>query len=110
MSCPWARPFSEALRWGVEVFHALKTALKKHGYSTAVGDEGGFAPVAVQQRSHPDRSRSHRCRSPVKDIAARARLHRIVKPAAAMARNDLDGFFVGLATGGEATSSPTAVE
>jgi enolase len=36
--------FSVALRWGVEVFHALKTALKKHGYSTAVGDEGGFAP------------------------------------------------------------------
>jgi enolase 1/2/3 len=36
--------FSEALRWGVEVFHALKSALKKHGYSTAVGDEGGFAP------------------------------------------------------------------
>ncbi len=39
-----APSFSEALRWGVEVFHALKTALKKHGYSTAVGDEGGFAP------------------------------------------------------------------
>jgi enolase 1/2/3 len=39
-----ALSFSEALRWGVEVFHALKTALKKHGYSTAVGDEGGFAP------------------------------------------------------------------
>jgi len=36
--------FSEGLRWGVEVFHALKTVLKKHGYSTAVGDEGGFAP------------------------------------------------------------------
>jgi enolase len=36
--------FSEGLRWGVEVFHALKSALKKHGYSTAVGDEGGFAP------------------------------------------------------------------
>ncbi len=36
--------FSEALRWGVEVFHSLKAALKKHGYSTAVGDEGGFAP------------------------------------------------------------------
>jgi len=36
--------FSEGLRWGVEVFHALKTALNKHGYSTAVGDEGGFAP------------------------------------------------------------------
>jgi enolase 1/2/3 len=36
--------FSEALRWGVEIFHALKSALKKHGYSTSVGDEGGFAP------------------------------------------------------------------
>ena len=40
----WAGSFSEGLRWGVEVFHALKSALKKHGYSTAVGDEGGFAP------------------------------------------------------------------
>jgi enolase len=39
-----APKFSEALRWGVEIFHFLKTALKKHGYSTAVGDEGGFAP------------------------------------------------------------------
>src|SRR5690349_22236912 len=39
-----APSFSEALHWGVEVFHALKAALKKHGYSTAVGDEGGFAP------------------------------------------------------------------
>ena len=39
-----APSFSEGLRWGVEVFHALKAALKKHGYSTAVGDEGGFAP------------------------------------------------------------------
>src|SRR6202166_1216844 len=36
--------FSEALRWGVEIFYALKAALKKRGYSTAVGDEGGFAP------------------------------------------------------------------
>src|ERR1700730_14280855 len=39
-----APSFSEALRWGVEVFHSLKSALKKRGYSTAVGDEGGFAP------------------------------------------------------------------
>jgi len=36
--------FHEALRWGVEVFHNLKAVLKKNGYSTAVGDEGGFAP------------------------------------------------------------------
>ncbi len=39
-----ANSFSEALRWGVEVFHKLKTVLKKKGYSTNVGDEGGFAP------------------------------------------------------------------
>jgi enolase len=39
-----AASFSEGLRWGVEVFHALKSSLKKRGYSTAVGDEGGFAP------------------------------------------------------------------
>lgn len=36
--------FNEGLRWGVEIFHALKTVLKKKGYSTNVGDEGGFAP------------------------------------------------------------------
>jgi enolase len=39
-----APSFSEALRWGVEVFHTLKGVLKKRGYNTAVGDEGGFAP------------------------------------------------------------------
>jgi len=45
MVIPLGAPnFHEALRWGVEVFHNLKTVLKKNGYSTAVGDEGGFAP------------------------------------------------------------------
>ncbi len=39
-----AKSFSEGLRWGVEIFHALKDVLKKKGYSTNVGDEGGFAP------------------------------------------------------------------
>ena len=39
-----ASSFSEGLRWGVEIFHALKTVLKKKGFSTNVGDEGGFAP------------------------------------------------------------------
>ena len=39
-----ATNFSEGLRWGVEIFHALKNVLKKKGYSTNVGDEGGFAP------------------------------------------------------------------
>jgi len=39
-----ADSFSEALRWGTEVFHSLKAALKKKGLATSVGDEGGFAP------------------------------------------------------------------
>jgi enolase len=39
-----APSFSEGLRWGVEIFHTLKSVLKKKGYSTNVGDEGGFAP------------------------------------------------------------------
>ena len=39
-----AERFTDALRWGAEIFHTLKGVLKKKGYSTAVGDEGGFAP------------------------------------------------------------------
>ncbi|MEJ7823405.1 MAG: phosphopyruvate hydratase [Chitinophagaceae bacterium] len=39
-----ATSFSEGLQWGVEIFHALKSVLKKNGHSTNVGDEGGFAP------------------------------------------------------------------
>ncbi len=46
MICPvGAEKFSEGLRMGVEVFHTLKKVLHKKGYSTAVGDEGGFAPM-----------------------------------------------------------------
>lgn len=45
MCMPVGAPsFAEALRWGAEVFHTLKGVLKKRGYNTAVGDEGGFAP------------------------------------------------------------------
>jgi enolase len=45
MVAPYGAPnFAEALRMGAEVFHSLKAVLKKKGYSTAVGDEGGFAP------------------------------------------------------------------
>ena len=39
-----ASTFAEALRWGSEVYHALKSVLKGKGYSTGIGDEGGFAP------------------------------------------------------------------
>jgi enolase len=45
MILPWGREtFAESLRCGVEIFHALKSVLSKQGLSTAVGDEGGFAP------------------------------------------------------------------
>ncbi|MHB9118533.1 MAG: phosphopyruvate hydratase [Burkholderiales bacterium] len=46
MIAPVGAPnFAEALRWGSEVYHALKKVLKDGGYSTGVGDEGGFAPA-----------------------------------------------------------------
>jgi enolase len=45
MAMPIGAPsFSEALRWGVEIYHGLKGILHKKGYATGVGDEGGFAP------------------------------------------------------------------
>ena len=45
MIAPIGAPnFAEALRWGAEVYHALKAVLKKHGLATGLGDEGGFAP------------------------------------------------------------------
>jgi enolase len=45
MAMPIGAPsFSEALRWGAEIYHSLKGILGKKGYNTAVGDEGGFAP------------------------------------------------------------------
>ena len=68
-----APSFSEALRWGVEVFHTLKGVLKKRGYNTAVGDEGGFAPsvksnveaieVVLEAISRPATSPARRLRS-----------------------------------------------
>jgi enolase len=45
MVMPLGAPsFSEGLRWGAEIYHALKTVLKKRGYTALVGDEGGYAP------------------------------------------------------------------
>lgn len=43
-----ASTFSEGLRWGVEIFHSLKSVLKAKKYNTNVGDEGGFAPPEIQ--------------------------------------------------------------
>ena len=45
-----APSFSEALRWGAEIFHALRGSLRKRGQSTGVGDEGGFAPNLKSNR------------------------------------------------------------
>ncbi|MFE3461920.1 phosphopyruvate hydratase [Nocardiopsis aegyptia] len=49
-----AATFSEALRWGTEVYHSLKGVLKAHGLGTGVGDEGGFAPNLDSNRAALD--------------------------------------------------------
>ncbi|KPK94626.1 MAG: enolase [Deltaproteobacteria bacterium SM23_61] len=49
-----ASRFADALRMGAEVFHTLKNVLKKRGYSTAVGDEGGFAPNLKSNEEAPE--------------------------------------------------------
>ena len=52
-----AASFREALRWGAEVYHALKSVLQERGLSTGLGDEGGFAPNLGEQPGGP---RPHR--------------------------------------------------
>ncbi len=49
-----AATFTEAVRWGAETYHALKSVLKQHGLSTGVGDEGGFAPDLAHNRAALD--------------------------------------------------------
>ncbi|MEV2276454.1 phosphopyruvate hydratase [Nocardiopsis sp. NPDC049922] len=49
-----AATFSEAVRWGAEVYHSLKSVLKSHGLGTGVGDEGGFAPNLESNRAALD--------------------------------------------------------
>ena len=55
MIAPIGAPtFGEALRWGAETYHALKSVLKQHGLNTGVGDEGGFAPDLEHNRAALD--------------------------------------------------------
>ena len=55
MIAPIGAPtFSEAVRWGAETYHALKSVLKQRGLATGVGDEGGFAPEPGQNRDALD--------------------------------------------------------
>jgi enolase len=49
-----AGTFSDAVRWGAETYHSLKSVLKQHGLSTGVGDEGGFAPDLPHNRAALD--------------------------------------------------------
>jgi len=49
-----AETFAESLRWGTEVYHALKSVLKERGLSTGLGDEGGFAPNLESNRAALD--------------------------------------------------------
>jgi enolase len=49
-----ASTYSDALRWGVETYHALKSVLKQHGLNTGVGDEGGFAPDLAHNQAALD--------------------------------------------------------
>jgi enolase len=49
-----ASTYEDALRWGAETYHALKSVLKQHGLSTGVGDEGGFAPDLENNRAALD--------------------------------------------------------
>ena len=79
-----AASFSEALRWGVETYHALKALLKERGLSTALGDEGGFAPEPAVERggaraaAHRDRACGLHARG--RDRArARRRVHRALR-------------------------------
>ena len=49
-----ASNFSESLRWGAEIYHSLKSVLKKQGLATSIGDEGGFAPNLASNRAALD--------------------------------------------------------
>jgi enolase len=49
-----AESFKESLRWGAEIYHSLKSVLKKKGLATSVGDEGGFAPNLASNRAALD--------------------------------------------------------
>ena len=49
-----ADSFKEGLRWGAEIYHSLKSVLKKRGLATSIGDEGGFAPNLESNRAALD--------------------------------------------------------
>ena len=77
MIAPIGAPtFREALRWGAEVYHALKSVLKKKGLATGLGDEGGFAPNLDSQprRARPDRRGGRARRLHARQATSRSRM------------------------------------
>ena len=82
-----APTFAEALRWGAETYHTLKSVLKQHGLNTGVGDEGGFAPDLEHNRAALDLITEAIAKAgihPGPGHRARARLgcHRVLTPTA----------------------------
>ena len=82
-----AERFADALRWGAEVFHTLKGVLKKKGYNTAVGDEGGFAPSLKSNVPKPSKSFSKPSSLPATRRAKTSPLHSIRQRASSTTRN-----------------------
>ncbi len=80
-----AETFSDALRWGAEVFHTLKGVLKKKGYNTAVGDEGGFAPSSNPTKK-PSSSSSKPSSRPATPPASRSPSPSTPPPASSTTR------------------------
>ena len=89
MIAPIGAPtFAEALRWGAEVYHALKAVLKAKGLATGLGDEGGFAPRPGLEpgRARPDRRGDRAGRAsrlgPRHRARPRRRGHRVLRATA----------------------------
>ena len=80
-----ADSFREALRWGAEVYHELKSVLKKKGLATGLGDEGGFAPNLESNRAALDLI-SRRSRTPATSRARRSLWPSTSRPASSTTR------------------------
>ena len=119
MIAPFGAPkFSEALRMGAEIFHTLKGVLKKRGYSTAVGDEGGFAPnlksndealevvmeAISQGRLQARRAGRHRARSGLERVLPERQV-RLQEVRQERAHLRADGRFLGRLGGAVSRSS-----
>ena len=81
-----AKSFREAIRMGAEVFHNLKSVLKKRNYSTAVGDEGGFARQLEVETMKRWRLSSKQSTKPATNPASKSDWRSILRPASSTTR------------------------